>query len=220
VTLHVPARELSYWSDKNQQWVLDASGRTLWVGDADAPSSLPLSTTLARAHSNISCTNEQFNATTINGNLTVPRGAWCDLVDVTVNGNLKMLGSQGDHGRGHGQGANSGLRVLSSTITGNLVVHGANGASDPLSANENVVCASTIGGNLLVQSSGPASPWNIGGCGANTIQGHAKFSDNAASGNEISGNTIGGDLNCSHNGGISGTGNKAKKLRGQCSTLS
>ena len=224
VTLHVPARELSYWSEKKQQWVLDASRRTLWIGDADAPANLPLSTTLARAHSNISCTNEQFNATTINGNLTVPRGAWCDLVDVTVNGNLEMLGSEGDHGRDHGrahrQGANSGLRVLSSTITGNLVVRGVKGASDPLSANENVVCASTIGGNLLVQSSGAASPWNIGGCRGNTIQGHAEFSDNAASGNEISGNTIGGDLNCSHNGGISGNGNKAKKLRGQCSTLS
>ena len=143
---------------------------------------------------------------------------------MTVNGNLEMLGSEGDHGRDHGrahrQGANSGLRVLSSTITGNLVVRGVKGASDPLSAHENVVCASTIGGNLLVQSSGAASPWNIGGCRGNTIQGHAEFSDNAASGNEISGNTIGGDLNCSHNGGISGNGNKAKKLRGQCSTLS
>src|SRR5262249_5903671 len=46
VTLHVPPRQLSYWSDADQQWVLDADGRTIWVGDADAPASLPLQATL------------------------------------------------------------------------------------------------------------------------------------------------------------------------------
>ena len=42
VTLHVPARQLSYWSEAKQQWVLDSGGRALWVGDADAAASLPL----------------------------------------------------------------------------------------------------------------------------------------------------------------------------------
>lgn len=206
ITLHVPSRELSYWSENTQQWVLDASGRKLWVGDADTPASLPLSTSLDQAPTNTSCDNEQFNATTINGNLTVPHGAWCDLVDVTVKGNVKLL-------------ASSGVRIQSATIAGNLDVQDAKHAADPLSANANIICASTIGGNLRVQDSAAGSPWNIGGCGDNTIQGNVEFSHNAAHGNEISGNTVGGNLNCTLNGGVSGKGNKAKKLQGQCSTL-
>ena len=49
VTLHVPARQLSYWDEKRQQWVLDSGGRSIWVGDADTPSRLPLSWTLGGA---------------------------------------------------------------------------------------------------------------------------------------------------------------------------
>ncbi len=206
VTLHVPARELSYWSEKTQQWVLDASGRKLWVGDADTPASLPLSTTLDRAPTTTWCVNEQFNATTISGSLTVPRGAWCDLVDVTVNGNLNLLGS-------------SGTRIQRVTVAGDLNALGTRDANDPLSANANVVCASTIGENLRVLGSAAGSPWNIGGCGGNTVKGNVEFSHNAAHGNEVSGNTVGGNLDCTGNGGVSGKGNKAKNLNEQCSTL-
>ena len=52
VTLHVPPRELSYWSETAQQWVLDPGGRTIWVGDADSSSALPLSTTLKSSAGN------------------------------------------------------------------------------------------------------------------------------------------------------------------------
>ena len=206
VTLHVPPRELSYWSQKTQQWVLDPAGRKLSVGDADAPGSLPLSTTLAGAPRNITCTNQQFNATTISGNLTVPQGRWCDLVDVTVNGNLEMSGS-------------AGVRLDNVTVSGNVIAQGTQDAADPLSADANVICGATVGRNLLVQDSTAASPWSIGGCGGNTVHGNVEFSGNAARANEISGNTVDGNLNCTGNGGVSGKGNTAKKLQGQCVSL-
>src|SRR4029450_13353633 len=42
LTLHVPPRQLSSWSDAKQEWVLDRAGRTVFVGDADSLSQLPL----------------------------------------------------------------------------------------------------------------------------------------------------------------------------------
>jgi beta-glucosidase len=207
VTLHVPPRQLSYWSEKDQQWVLDPAGRTLWVGDADSPASLPLSTTLGKNTGGITCSNEQFNATTIKGNLTVPAGAWCDLVHVTVGGNLQLQ-------------TGSGVRIQHATVSGNLIAQAATSAADPLSANTNVICDSTVAGNLLVQDSAAAAPWNIGLCGGNTIGGNLEFQDNAATANVISDNKVAGNLNCQGNGGVTGKGNTAgKKLLGQCAGL-
>lgn len=204
VTLHVPARQLSYWSERLQQWVLDPAGRRLWVGDADSPASLPLSTTLAGAPGNITCSNEQINATTIHGNLSVPQGDWCDLVDVTVDGNVQLRGT-------------AGVRIQSVTVNGNLQAQSTTGATDPLSANANVICGSTISGNLDVSGSAGGSPWNIGGCGANTVAGNAQFQNNAASGNTFANNTVKGNLSCQGNGSIAGAGNVVSgNVRGQC----
>ena len=206
VTLHVPPRELSYWSETAQQWVLDSGGRTIWVGDADAAASLPLSATLRSANPNITCSNEQFNATTINGNLTVPQGTWCDLVDVTVKGNVQVQQS-------------SGVRIQDATIGGNLQVENSAAAADPLSADTNVICNSTITGNVQVHNSGSGVPWNIGGCGANTIKNNLQFNNNPANGNTIANNTVQGNLQCQNNGTLSGTGNNVKG-KNQCPGVS
>ena len=206
VTLHVPPRQLSYWSETAQQWVLDSGGRTLWVGDADAATSLPLSATLRSANPNITCSDEQFNATTINGNLTVPQGTWCDLVDVTVKGNVLVQQS-------------SGVRIQGATIGGNLQAENSADAADPLSADGNVICNSTIAGNVQVHNSGSGVPWNIGGCGANTIKGNLQFHNNAANGNTIANDTVQGNLQCQNNGTLSGTGNTVKG-KNQCPGIS
>ncbi len=188
------ARGASYWSDTAQQWVLDPSGRTMWVGDADATGSLPLSTTLKGGSGDISCSNQQFNATTINGNLTVPQGAWCDLVDVTVKGNVQLQRA-------------AGIRIQNVTITGNLQAENTAGAADPLSANVNIICNSTIAGNVEIHNSASGAPWNIGGCGANTIGGNVHFHNNDANGNTIAANTVQGNLQCEQNGTLGGSGN-------------
>jgi hypothetical protein len=207
LALHVAPRQLSYWSTTAQKWVLDPGGRTVFVGDADALSNLPLQTTVTTSgKGNVACADEQFNASTINGNLTVPQGDWCDLVDVAVNGNLQLHQA-------------SGVRIVSSTISGNLESDNAAAAADPRSSGANVVCRSTIGGNVEIHNSAASSPWNLGSCGGNSIGGNLDFHNNAATGNVISGNMIKGNLDCHSNGGVTGSKNTAAELMGQCATL-
>jgi hypothetical protein len=156
---------------------------------------------------NATCSNLQLNGITVNGNLTVAPGAWCDLVDVTVNGNLQIQGG-------------SGLRVTGSTIHGNLRAQGMNGAANPLSSGANVICDSTIDGNLQIQSSGADSPWQIGACGPVTVSGNLQFHSNAATGNTIVQTTVQGNLQCQRNHDVSGSGNTVTGNRqGQCARL-
>jgi len=207
VTLHVPARQLSYWDEKTQQWVLDSGGRSLWVGDADLPSSLPLKATLAGANGNITCSNDQLNATSINGNLTVPKGAWCDLVDVTVNGNLQVQNG-------------GGIRLAGSTVTGNVQFTNTGAAADAMSSGANVVCNTKVNGNLQIVNSDTGSPWTIGGCGPNSIGGNLQFVNNRGVGNTISHTTVMGNLQCTNNHDVTGSGNTVTGNRqGQCASL-
>ena len=156
---------------------------------------------------NVTCSNLQLNATTVNGNLTVAPGSWCDLVDVTVNGNLQVQGG-------------SGLRLTGSTVHGNVQAQGVTGASDPLSSGANVICDSTIDGNLQIQSSGSSSPWQIGGCGPVTVSGNLQFQSNAGTGNTIVQTTVRGNLQCQGNHDVSGSGNTVNGNRqGQCARL-
>ena len=148
-----------------------------------------------------------MNGTTVNGNLTVAPGSWCDLVDVTVNGNLQVQGG-------------SGLRLTGSTVHGNVQAQGVTGAADPLSSGANVICDSTIDGNLQIQSSGASSPWQIGGCGPATVSGNLQFHSNAGTGNTIVQTTVQGNLQCQGNHDVSGSGNTVTGNRqGQCAGL-
>jgi hypothetical protein len=206
VTLHIPARQLSYWSEAKQQWVLDSGGRSLWVGDADAAANLPLHATLQGANGNVTCSNGQLNATTISGNLSVPKGSWCDLVDVTVNGNLQIQNG-------------SGVRLAGSTINGNLQLQNTTGAADAMSSGANVVCNTKVTGNVQIQNSGSGSPWHLGDCGPNWIGGNLQFQNNAGTGNTISRTTVQGNLQCQGNHDVSGTGNTVTGIR-QCPGVS
>ncbi len=205
VTMAVAPRQLSYWSSAAQKWVLDAGGRTLYVGDADAPASLPLQATIAGQQAGtVVCADDQLNAFTISGNLTVSRDHWCDLVDMTVRGNVALQ-------------EGSGVRLANSQINGNLVAYDTSDAADPRSAGANVVCGTKIKGNVVVQGSNRSSPWNIGLCGGNSIAGHLSFSGNAARSNFITGSTIRGNLVCDGNGAITASGNTVfGRSEGQC----
>jgi hypothetical protein len=141
----------------------------------------------------------------VQGNVTVPRGAWCDLIDTSVAGNLQVNGS--------------GIRIAGSTIKGSLDIDGVRDAADPLSSGTNVVCNTTVGGNLTLQGSARSAPWNLGLCGSNHIHGDVTFAGNAASGNSLTGNSIGGNLVCLSNGSIATSGNTVKgRTEGQCGT--
>src|SRR5262249_51549418 len=158
------------WSDAQQQWVLDAGGRSVWVGDADAPANLPLQATLHGANGNVTCSDQQFNATTINGNLSVGKGDWCDLVDVTVNGNVQL-------------NQTGGVRIAGGTINGNLQANNTSGSGDPMSSGANVICNTTVKGNVQIHGSGVASPWRVGSCGPTSVGGNMQFQQNGATGN-------------------------------------
>lgn len=205
VTMEIAPRELSYWSPAGQKWVLDTGGRPVYVGDADATGSLPLSATVGGQQTgSVTCANQQLNASTINANLTVPAGAWCDLVDVTVTGNLTVQGG-------------SGLRIANSQVNGNLVSENMSGAADPRSSGTNVVCGTTVKGNLTIEGSTSASPWNLGLCGANTVMKNVTFDGNAASSNSITGNTIKSNLVCDGNAAVTASGNIVTgQSEGQC----
>jgi Fibronectin type III-like domain len=158
LVLHIAARNLSYWSSSAQRWILDSAGRSVYVGDADAPSSLPLQGTLGRGAHDQTCSNQAINSTTVNGDLIVPPGSWCDLVSDTIHGDVILKKA-------------TGVRVQSATIDGNLVAKHTRSAADPLSSGTNVVCNSTINGDVRIVQNGRGANWDVGGCGPNTIGG-------------------------------------------------
>jgi len=207
VTLHVDRRALSYWSEAKQAWILDADGRTISVGDADAVSHLPLQKTLhAPDKGDVTCSNEQINAAVIDGNLNVEQGDWCDLVAVTVNGDLHV-------------DKTSGVRLENVDVAGNAEVNHAEGEADPLSAGTNVICSSTFGHDLVIHDSSAAASWTIGSCGPNTVGHDLRFDHNGGTGH-ISGNAIGHNLTSDKNFAVTGSGNTVGgKKEKQCAGL-
>jgi beta-glucosidase len=204
VTMHVPLRQLQYWSSATQQWVTATGSRTVYAGDADSPSSLPLRATVTiPSVRTLTCDNEQLSAVMVQGNLIVPPGSWCDMIDTSVAGDVLVSGT--------------GIRIAGSTIGGSLVAAGVSDAADPLSAGVNVVCNTTVDGNLIIAGNGRSAPWNLGQCGGNTVDGNLTFHGNAASGNTLTGNTVKGSLSCSAGGSVAADGNKVTgRTEGQC----
>ena len=83
----------------------------------------------------------------VQGNVLVPPGAWCDMVDTSVAGSVLVTGT--------------GLRIANSTISGNLIAAGVRDADDPLSSGANV---SATPPSAATSSSAAArsAPWNLG----------------------------------------------------------
>lgn len=219
VTLQVAPRQLQYWSPTRQQWLLATGDRTVYVGSADATSapsgdpgsttSLPLQTTVDVGHPGtttaLACNDEQLSATSVTGDLVVPRGDWCDVIDTTVTGNL--LVSPGS----------TGLRVAGSTIDGSVRSTRTVRAADPLSSGEDVICSTIVKGNVSIVLSGRSIAWDLGLCGGDTVGGSATFVANRATGSSITGSSIGGDLVCLGDGSVTATGNTVKgKTIGEC----
>jgi hypothetical protein len=132
--------------------------------------------------------------------VTVPRGYSCTLAGATVLGDLR------------GNRATS-LSVQGTTVLGKLDVSNTNGAPSS-------ICNSAVFGSVRIDGSGTSSPWSIGGAtcaGSPDVTGSVgsvfgrdfHFSGNAAATNEVSDNTVGDDMECNRNGGVTGSGNLA-----------
>lgn len=204
VSITVPQRSLQYWSAANQKWITAAGKRTVYAGGADQTSSLTQQATVTiPATGNVRCVDEQLSAAMVSGNVTVPAGDWCDMVDSSVAGNVTVRGT--------------GVRIAGSTIAGNLRATGTTDAADPLSSGTNVVCNSKVTGNLKVSGSTGAASWNIGQCGPNTIGGNLVFSSNAAPSNALTENKVAQDLVCTANKKVQTSNNTVKGARtGSC----
>jgi hypothetical protein len=156
-----------------------------------------LSAPPARAGSPTTCTGA-LGAVTVSGDLGVPPGAACVLDGTTVTGNVTVRGSLVAifvqiSGNLIGIDARS-LQLSASTVGGNVIAVQTTGGPNHL-------CDSTIGGNVIVQGSSSSAFWNIGyvcDSGALTVGGNLTFQNNQGGG-FISGNTIGGNLDCHNN---------------------
>ena len=137
VSMHVPLRQLQYWSSAQQQWITAAGTRTVYAGDADSLSSLPLRAQVT--HPVVGQPHlRRHAAQRRHGAGQRGRAAGC-------------LVRHGRHLGGRQRVAGgTGLRIADSTIGGNLVAVGVRDADDPLSSGANVVCGTTIGGDLVV----------------------------------------------------------------------
>jgi hypothetical protein len=241
--MHVALRQMQYWDANSQQWLLATGSRTVYVGDADAlkapvgdpgaSSALPLRTTIhvlgtgtghqtvrydvrdafSSSHdggslsgTGLSCDDEQLSATLVSGNLVVPRGQWCDIIDATVKGNLVIDQS-------------AGVRIEDSSIGGSVIALDNKVAADPLSANTDVLCNTTVGHDVEIIDSGRSVPWNVGLCGGNTVHGTVAFIGNAATGT-ITGNTVSGAMTCGGDGSVAASDNTVGGVAdAQCTTV-
>jgi hypothetical protein len=137
---------------------------------------------------------KQLSAEVVTGNVIVPGGDWCDVIDSTITGNVQ-LGL-----------ASTGVRVMESTIDGNLDSTGTVKAADPLSSGTDVVCSTAVKSNVSILFSASTVPWNLGQCGADTINGNVTFDGNSAAGSSITATTIDGSLNCLADGSVATSG--------------
>lgn len=162
---------------------------------------------------NIDCQNQQL--TGAYKNVHVRDGSWCDLANATVTGNVDANKA-------------SGISIVGTTVSGDLHVGKTTGTGDPFHPGLNVICNSVIMGNVEVQNSSATAPFSVGGAGclasaditgstASVVGNDFRFNNNAALGNDVSNNTIFGNLECNHDGGVGGGGNQVGgNIRGQC----
>ena len=166
---------------------------------------------------------------TIHGNLTVPSGPDCDLISVTVTGNVQVQ-------------TNAALNITGlSTIVGNVSVGTEaslitpvghltiDGNFDANQCNSLILPGGdTVGGNVQIQYCAEASVGTneIGGnlaCNnsnacevfSNRVKGNVEVNDNGSA--EVENNAIGDNLQCQGNTSITVSGNKVGgHTEGQC----
>jgi subtilase family serine protease len=156
---------------------------------------------------NVTCANQQLTGTY--KDVTVSKGAWCDLAGATVLHDL------------HASQA-SGLGITNSSIAHDVEADHLTGTGDPSHPGTNVICGSTIAHDLNVHDSGAATPWAIGGSSCANVIGHDLHFTNNPTGGDISSNTIQHDLDCHDDGPLTDTGGAnlvGHNAGGQCAAL-
>src|SRR5579862_5625056 len=156
---------------------------------------------------------------TLNGNMTISSGLSC-IIGGTVTGKVTQNGG--------------GLFADNATIEGGLQITGASTFSieytvingnvqiNNISAGpaQNQICGTDIKGRLQLNNNGAAVAIGTtsASCPGNEIGGRMQFNDNRAA-LQVSDDTAGGDLQCHSNSSITGSGDTADSLQGQCAAF-
>jgi hypothetical protein len=193
-----------------------------------------------------------MNSVSLHSNVRVPSGKTCVLVESSVVGNVVVdpggtLITQGSNITGNVQ-SNYGAVSLGpdqtagpTSVSGNVQTVGGGPVTllstkvggntsishEPSGSSPNTICASTIGGNLMVRGNYTQSvigdPSACGSGAGNDITGNFWVLYNTASGSPaavVSSNTVGGNLRCRHNRGpvfsLAGSNVVSGKSVGEC----
>jgi hypothetical protein len=172
-----------------------------------------------------------LSGTTINANVAVPSGSWCDIQTQTVNGNVSVAPGGGlvigagstinGNVNSNGAGTFPGDKCGGGLITNFSVVLGSgntfNGHVTIIGSNAGVIvggggCGSeSISRNLAVNSN--KSVVNVDG---NSVSGNAQVNNNTPGPTKVTNNTVTRNLACSGNAAFTASGNTANTKTGQC----
>ena len=165
---------------------------------------------------NVNCQNQQLSGTYHDVN--VKKGAWCDLANAMVFGDV-----QADRA--------TGLGIIGTTVLGDLHADRTTGALDPSFARMNALCNSVVFGNVEIEDSAPSAPWTVGGTActpAGDVTGNLgsvfgndfHFNGNQAA-SDVTNNTVVNNIECNHDAPVSASGGPnlyGGRAKGQCST--
>jgi hypothetical protein len=156
---------------------------------------------------------------TFNGNLNISSGLVC-IINGTVTGNVTENGG--------------GLFTSNATIGGNLQITGGGTLSMastavsgdlqiqniPAGSAQNQICGSQVKGNLTFHNNGTAVAIGTtsASCPGDTIGNDLQVNNNTAA-VQVFDDTAGGNLQCQNNSSITGGGDSAKSLQGQCASF-
>ena len=142
-----------------------------------------------------------LSETTVTGNVDI-QGGDTSFIDSTLVGNVSL-------------GGGGILLVDPSTISGNLTI-----SNLAAGGGVSLICGTNIDGNVIVTGNASAVMVGEGGaCTTNTIRGNLQVLNNTAAVSVID-NKVAGNLQCSGNTSISGSGNTvAGQKQNQCSSF-
>ena len=142
---------------------------------------------------------------TVDGSVEV-QGGDLTIIDSVLAGNVDVSG---------GGGGGTLFYMDPSTIQGNLTIDNL-----PIGSAPSQVCGANINGNLQVDGNAATVMVGQGGaCSGNTVLGNVQIENNTAAMTVI-GNKISGNLQCSGNSSITGSGNTASgHKQGQCAAF-
>jgi hypothetical protein len=155
---------------------------------------------------------------TLNSNLTISGGLTC-IINGTITGDVDQNGG--------------GLFASNATIGGNLKIKGGTFTIENTDVNGNLrirntppgsaqseVCGTNVKGNLHLKDSDAAVAIGTisASCPGNTIGGNIEVDDNLGP-VQIFDDSVGGNLHRKDNAAITGGGDSARSLRGQCAAF-